>query len=134
LETWKIPFTVLFRLSPQTGAYFVGLMNREGGMAKDQAQRRVDRICAFREELETLHNENVLVLDEVQEVRLKEYHQSLLDRYASLYDVDVSGAEKQLSWGMRIVSFLGALALPLCGGRPVRGSTIGFSRWRIPLD
>ncbi len=80
-------------------------------MPNDQAQRRVDRIRAFREELEALQNENVLVLDEQQGTRLREYHQSLLDRFAALYDVDVSGAEKQLSWGMRIVSFLGALAL-----------------------
>jgi uncharacterized membrane protein len=80
-------------------------------MPNDQAQRRVDRIRAFREELEALQNENVLVLDEQQGARLREYHQSLLDRFAALYDVDVSGAEKQLSWGMRIVSFLGALAL-----------------------
>jgi uncharacterized membrane protein len=80
-------------------------------MPTDQAQRRVDRIRAFREELETLQNEDVLVLDEQQTARLKEYYLALLDRFAALYDVDVSGADKQLSWGMRIASFLGALAL-----------------------
>jgi uncharacterized membrane protein len=80
-------------------------------MPNDQAQRRADRIRAFREELEVLQNENVLVLDEQQAVRVEGYHETLLERFASLYDVDVSGADKQLSWGMRIVSFLGALAL-----------------------
>jgi uncharacterized membrane protein len=80
-------------------------------MQKDQAQRRADRIRAFGEELETLEKEHVLVLDEQQKSRLAEHHQVLLARFASLFDVDISGADKQLSWGMRIVSFLGALAL-----------------------
>lgn len=80
-------------------------------MQKEQAQRRTDRIRAFREELETLQQEEVLVLDQEQRARLDGHHRELLERFASLYDVDVSGADKQLSWGMRIVSFLGALAM-----------------------
>jgi uncharacterized membrane protein len=80
-------------------------------MQKDQAQKRADRIGAFREELADLEKEEILVLDDRQKERLASYHRSLLDRFASQYDVDISGAEKQLSWSMRIAAFLGALAL-----------------------
>lgn len=80
-------------------------------MQKGEAQRRVDRIRAFREELETLEQEDVLELDPQQKLHLTEHHQALLSQFSSLYDVDISGADKQLSWSMRIVSFLGALAL-----------------------
>ena len=80
-------------------------------MPKDQAQRRADRIRAFGEELEALEKEDILVLDEQQKTRILQHHQTLLSQFSSLYDVDISGADKQLSWSMRIVSFLGALAL-----------------------
>lgn len=80
-------------------------------MDKDQAQRRADRICSFGAELEALEKEDILVLDEQQKTRLIQYHQTLLSQFSSLYDVDINGADKQLSWSMRIVSFLGALAL-----------------------
>jgi uncharacterized membrane protein len=80
-------------------------------MQKDQAQRRADRIRAFGEELETLEKEAILVLDDKQKTLLHKHHQALLAQLSSLYDVDISGADKQLSWSMRIVSFLGALAL-----------------------
>ncbi|MEJ2200147.1 MAG: DUF2157 domain-containing protein, partial [Desulfuromonadaceae bacterium] len=77
-------------------------------MHKDQAQTRTDRIHAFREELAALQREEVLVLAPEQQARIESHHQALLDQFAALYDVDISGTEKQLSWGMRIVSFLGA--------------------------
>lgn len=80
-------------------------------MQKDQAQKRADRIGAFREELADLEKEGILVLDDWQKEHLVSYHRSLLDRYAFRYDVDIGGAEKQLSWSMRIAAFLGALAL-----------------------
>jgi uncharacterized membrane protein len=80
-------------------------------MDKDQAQRRADRIRAFGEELEALEKEDILILDEQQKTCLAQHHQTLLSQFSSLYDVDISGADKQLSWSMRIVSFLGALAL-----------------------
>lgn len=80
-------------------------------MQKDQAQQRADRIRAFGEELETLEQEGILILEEQQKALLFQHHQSLLSQFSSLYDVDISGADKQLSWSMRIVSFLGALAL-----------------------
>jgi uncharacterized membrane protein len=80
-------------------------------MQKEQAQRRADRIRAFRAELAQLEGEGVLVLGEAERGRLEAHHGALLADLARRFDVDTTGAEKQLSLGMRIVSFLGALAL-----------------------
>jgi uncharacterized membrane protein len=80
-------------------------------MLKQDAQRRADRVQAFREELAQLEAEEVLRLDEGQRRRLEDHHRALLARLAEQFDIDVSGADRQLSWGMRIVSFLGALAV-----------------------
>jgi len=80
-------------------------------MQKEAAQRRADRIQAFRTELEQLEAEGVLSLGAEQKIGLDAYHRTLLAEIAREFDVDVTGTEKQLSWGMRIVSFLGALAI-----------------------
>lgn len=80
-------------------------------MQKDDAQRRVDRIYAFRDEMQQLTADGVLALDDDDSQRVEGYHDRLLAAYAEQYDVDVTGADRQLSWGMRIVSFLGALAI-----------------------
>ncbi len=80
-------------------------------MQKEAAQRRADRIRAFNEELETLVTEGILELGEEEQLRVTVHHAGLLADYASRFDIDVSGADRQLSWGMRIVSFLGAIAL-----------------------
>ncbi|HET9552848.1 MAG TPA: DUF2157 domain-containing protein [Anaeromyxobacteraceae bacterium] len=80
-------------------------------MHDDEAQRRVDRIHAFQEELTALEREQVLVLDQPQRARLAAHHGELLRSLAAAFDVDVTGAQKQLSWGMRIVAFLGAAAM-----------------------
>lgn len=80
-------------------------------MNKSQAQERADRIQAFRDELRELELTQILVLNEDQRRKLYEHHDELLRSLASRYDVDTTGAQKQLSWGMRIVSFLGAAAI-----------------------
>lgn len=77
---------------------------------KEAAQARVDRILAFREELAALAAEGVLTLDEPQRAGVEAHHGRLLAELAAAHDVDVGGAQKQLSWGMRIVAFLGAAA------------------------
>ncbi|NIQ95230.1 MAG: DUF2157 domain-containing protein [Desulfuromonadales bacterium] len=79
-------------------------------MQKEDAQRRADRVQAFREELAQLEADEVFRLDETQHRRLDDHHRALLARLTEQFDIDVSGADRQLSWGMRIVSFLGALA------------------------
>lgn len=80
-------------------------------MDKDKAQLRVDRIHAFRAELTELEGEGVLALPADALQQIDAHHTKLLRRLALDYDVDISREQKQLSWGMRIASFLGALAL-----------------------
>ena len=80
-------------------------------MDKEKAQARVDRIHAFRAELAELESEGALVLPDDARNRLDVHHTELLRRLASEYDVDTSTEQKQFSLGMRLASFLGALAL-----------------------
>ncbi len=80
-------------------------------MNKSQAQERADRIQAFRDELKELERTQVLILNEDQRQKLYNYHDELLRSLSGHYDVDTTGAQKRLSWGMRIVSFLGAAAM-----------------------
>jgi uncharacterized membrane protein len=75
------------------------------------AQQRADEIEIFRRELERLAREGALVLSEGQERAVAEHHDALLGEYAKAFDIDRDVRAKQLSLGMRIASFLGALAL-----------------------
>jgi hypothetical protein len=79
--------------------------------ARDSAQKRADRIRAFREELEAAQADGVVGLSPEQETALRRYHDEVLARLEGAYDVDRSDAQRQLSLGMRIVSLLGAAAL-----------------------
>ena len=78
---------------------------------KEEAQDRADRIHAFTSELNELEREGVLDLDDETRKRVEQHHSKLLSSYTEQFDIDISGSDKQLSWGMRIVSFIGALAL-----------------------
>jgi len=80
-------------------------------MNKDEAQGRADRIQAFRAELADAEKDRALALSPEQRERLNGYHDKLLQDFAAAFDVDTSGEQKQLSLGMRIVSFLGAAAI-----------------------
>lgn len=80
-------------------------------MHKDDAQRRADQIRAFNSELAALDAEGILTLPAEDRERITAHHAGLLADYARVFDIDVNGADRQLSIGMRIVSFLGALAL-----------------------
>jgi hypothetical protein len=84
---------------------------REYVATKLDAQRRADRIAAFRAELAELEREGVVALGEEQREAIARHHDALLRALAERFDVDVAEREKQLSLGMRIASFLGALAL-----------------------
>lgn len=83
------------------------------GPARDRnaAQQRVDRIHAFQTELDQLQRDGLLVLSAEQEQRLTAHHSQLLQELGHEFDIDTTAAQKQMSLGMRIVSFLGALAL-----------------------
>ncbi|MFH0894093.1 MAG: DUF2157 domain-containing protein [Bacteroidota bacterium] len=79
--------------------------------SKSLAQQRVDQIRNFQAELALMEKEQVLSLDEQQRLAMTRYHENLIEQMASLFDVDTSKSEKQLSLGMKIASFLGALGL-----------------------
>jgi uncharacterized membrane protein len=78
---------------------------------KKKAQKRVDRIRAFQEELETLKSEGALQLSEEQKNKTTEYHSNLISELNHEFDTDVTEAEKKISVGMRILTFLGGTAL-----------------------
>lgn len=78
---------------------------------KTDAQLRADRIQAFAQELHALEGEDVIALSREQHDAISTYHQGLLHELSEQFAIDQTSGEKSLSWGMRIASFLGALAL-----------------------
>ncbi len=78
---------------------------------RNAAQRRADQIRIFRQELEQLAAEGVLPLSVAQRQDVTLHHDSLLAEFSQSFDIDRDTRSRQLSWGMRIASFLGALAL-----------------------
>jgi uncharacterized membrane protein len=76
-----------------------------------EAQQRSDDIRVFNIELQRLEREDVLQLDAAQRGAIDQHHKNLLEQFATAFDIDVNPQARQLSLGMRIVSFLGALAL-----------------------
>ncbi len=76
-----------------------------------EAQQRADEIRVFQRELERLERDRVVALDDVQRAAIECYHQELLARYGKAFDIDHDVRAKQLSLGMRVASFIGALAL-----------------------
>ena len=79
--------------------------------SKGEAQARADDIAVFRRELGRLEAEGVLALDAVQRTAVSAHHGELLARLARQFDIDRDTPARQLSLGMRVASFLGALAL-----------------------
>jgi len=79
--------------------------------SRTDAQQRADDIRIFQRELDRLERENVVSLSGEQKQALTDHHERLLTRYTQDYDIDRDAQAKQLSLGMRIASFLGALAL-----------------------
>lgn len=79
--------------------------------SRTDAQRRADEIRVFQQELGRLEGEGVLALTEVQRKTVADHHTGLLAQFARDFDIDRDVQAKQLSLGMRIASFLGALAL-----------------------
>lgn len=79
--------------------------------SKREAQAAADRIHAFREQLDELTRERVLVLSGEQRARLDEHLDETLRRLSERFDVDVSESQRRFSLGMKIASALGGLAL-----------------------
>lgn len=85
--------------------------NQTSPTSKADAQQRADQIRYFQAELDLIEHENVVSVDENQRSAIAVYHEKLLSHLSDLFDVDISKREKQLSLGMKIASFLGALGL-----------------------
>ncbi len=79
--------------------------------SKAAAQKRVDQIESFRTELKTIEQNGVLSLSDDQHSAILDYHKNLIAQLSSSFDIDANKHEKQLSLGMKITSFLGALGL-----------------------
>lgn len=79
--------------------------------SKSEAQKRADQIEAFRRELAAIEGDHATRLTDSQREAVDFYHNNLLATLAQGFDVDTSRREKQLSWGMKIASFIGALGL-----------------------
>lgn len=80
-------------------------------LTRTEAQRRADEIRTFRDELARLENEGVLRLTAEQRLAVATHHGRLMCDYAAAFDIDRDTRAQQLSLGMRVASFLGALAL-----------------------
>jgi len=78
---------------------------------RSEAQQRADEIRVFRREVDRLQRAGVLELSAAQAAAVAEHHQALLAGYAQRFDIDQDVKAGQLSLGMRVASFLGALAL-----------------------
>ncbi len=76
-----------------------------------EAQQRADRIRAFRAELAELEREGAVTLDPAQSSALEIHLQRTLTALAERFDIDATESQRQISWGMRIASTLGGLAL-----------------------
>lgn len=82
-----------------------------GTVSKSAAQSRADAIEAFGQELARLEAEGVLRLDSAQRSAVAAHHAGLLASFAREFDIDRDARARQLSRGMKIASFFGALAL-----------------------
>jgi hypothetical protein len=86
-------------------------MNNSMPDNKAAAQERVDQIESFHAELKVLEQAGLLTIDPRQKAAINAHHQSLQQQLQQRFDIDLNQDSKQLSRGMQIVSFLGALAL-----------------------
>ena len=79
--------------------------------SKQDAQKRADQISHFQAELKLLEQNNILLLNDTQKNSIDSYHDTLIKNLSLDYDIDSTKREKELTIGMKIASFLGALAL-----------------------
>ena len=80
-------------------------------LTRQQAQQHADVIHSFEQELNRLQQEQVLELSPEQQQSVQSHHAALLKSYSSDFDIDSVQKSKQFSLGLRIASFLGAVAL-----------------------
>jgi len=76
-----------------------------------QAQQTADRIRLLCQELATPELQQVLELSPDQQRRFEDWARGKLTQLAQQFDIDTSAAQKHVSWGMRIASTLGGIAI-----------------------
>src|SRR6266536_2603937 len=76
-----------------------------------QAQQSADRIRLLRQELATPELQDILALTPAQQSRFDDWSRAQLAALAQQFDVDTSASQKRVSWGMRIASTLGSIAI-----------------------
>ncbi len=74
-------------------------------------QQAADRIHILRQELAREELQAVLALTPDQSTRFEEWSRERLAALAHQFDVDITVSQKRVSWGMRIASTLGGLAM-----------------------
>jgi len=79
--------------------------------SKDDAQRRIDQIESFNNELGVLAQNSTLQLTQEQVSKVANYHNKVIAKLSYEYDIDKNSKQKQLSLGLKVVSFITALAL-----------------------
>jgi hypothetical protein len=78
---------------------------------QQQAQQRVEQITRFAQELQLLEQEQVITHSDPSIKAIREHHRHTLEALKQRFDLDFNAQAKQLSWGMKIASLLGALAM-----------------------
>jgi hypothetical protein len=85
--------------------------NHSEAIDKADAQQAADRIRIVREELTSKELESVLALTPQQRERFDEWARAKLANLTEHFDVDTTASQKKVSWGMRIASTLGGIAI-----------------------
>jgi len=80
-------------------------------VSQAQAQESADRIRLLCQELATPELKQVLELSPDQQRRFEEWAREKLTQLAQRFDIDTNVAQKHASWGMRIASTLGGIAI-----------------------
>jgi uncharacterized membrane protein len=78
---------------------------------QSQAQQAADRVRMLRQELAAPELQEVLALTPEQQRRFDDWSRERLAELAQQFDVDTSSSQKRVSWGMRIASTLGGIAI-----------------------
>jgi uncharacterized membrane protein len=76
-----------------------------------KAQQRADRIALFKAELAELEREQALALTPEQRSRLNAHLEGVLSSLRQQFGIDATESAKRISWGMRVASLLGGVAL-----------------------
>jgi hypothetical protein len=79
-------------------------------MDRAEAQARLNRIRAFRAELDALDREGIVALDEAGRRAILDHHDRLVADLASRFDVDRDEGQRRMSLGMRVASRNGSSA------------------------